>query len=494
MGRALADLLAESPHLQSPAHLAWKDTGGKFLLPPHLDLINRKLVKAWRTPNSRLAINVPPQHGKSWLTSRYFAAWVLLLWPDTRLVLGSFDEAWSGTFGGQVRAILDCWGGQHGVRLRQDSRAKNEWHLEGHDGGMVCKGRHGSLLGRACDLLLMDDTIKDAMEALSPTILDSVWDWYTTVAYTRLGPQAPIINVGTRWVKRDLFGRIADESKKTGEVWEVIRLQAIAGKDDPLGRPEGAALWPERVPLSRLIMMRDSEERSRWFKANYQQEPVEDTGQNFRPHGWPTFIDVGGAYSLPSSRFTRDLYHRQDCTIIIAVDWATSTRKTSDYTAMGAFALTPDGRLLVLEMVNERFPLDRCVFELARFCRRHLPHVVAVESGGFQGALANECRRWHEIPEPRRLESRGRSKIQRAMSAIMWGENKRIYLPHANPAWQQPFCAQLTGFTGDDDVHDDMVDVLSWSCYVAESIRPSQANSGAQGPCLLTPGRTDYYG
>jgi hypothetical protein len=73
------------PHLASPAALAIADSGGRWSPAPHLMAINNALVRAWRTPNSRLAVSVPFQHGKTVLCSNYFPAWVLLLWPETRI-------------------------------------------------------------------------------------------------------------------------------------------------------------------------------------------------------------------------------------------------------------------------------------------------------------------------------------------------------------------------------------------------------------------------
>src|SRR5688572_3209212 len=115
------------PHLISPAHLAMADTNGKWKAAPHLREINKQLVRAWRTPNSRTAINVPFQHGKSWLGSIYFPAWVLLRWPETRIALASYEEGFASNFGGKVKDIVDKYGPELGIRVKTDTRAKGEW-------------------------------------------------------------------------------------------------------------------------------------------------------------------------------------------------------------------------------------------------------------------------------------------------------------------------------------------------------------------------------
>lgn len=91
------------------------------------------------------------------LGSVYFPAWVLLNWPQTRIALGSYEESFACTFGGKVRDLINRYGPEFGIHIRHDSSAKGEWVIEGHGGGMVCKGRGGALTGRPADLLILDD-------------------------------------------------------------------------------------------------------------------------------------------------------------------------------------------------------------------------------------------------------------------------------------------------------------------------------------------------
>jgi predicted phage terminase large subunit-like protein len=491
------DFLREFPHLASPAMLAHADTGGKFTLPAHLAKLNEALIEAWNTPNGRLASNFPFQHGKSLLCSVYFPAWVLLLNPTTRIVLASYGEQFSGSFGMKVREVIERWGRPLGVSLRPDARSKNEWVIAEHGGGMVCKGRHGAVVGRAADLLLLDDLLENAEEALSRTVLDGMWDWYVTAAYSRLGPTAPIVSVGTRWCRGDWFGRVQEESRRTREPWRWLVFKAIATENDILGRKPGAALWPERVPLSRLEMIRA--ERPQWFSTCWQQEPLEDSGLYFRPrdsHGnlvWPVFHDNGDHYLLtPSTGATTRRPIAKSSVVVFAVaDWATSERQSADFTCIGVFGLTPDGALLTIDIVNRRVRIEECVPLLADVCRQHHPSVVAVESGAFQTALAVECRRHPSIPEPWRLSPEGKGKLQRALPAINTAQGNMLHLPAHRPHWLDEYLAQLSSFTGTpSDDHDDMVDVTAYAAMVAQRLRgPVWRHSDDSGPSILTPGR-----
>lgn len=364
------DSLKNCQHLLSPAHLATEDSNGKWIAPPHLRMMNNALVKAWRTPNARLAINIPFQHGKSWLGSVYFPAWVLLLWPETRIALGSYEESFATNFGGKVRDIIKKYGPPFGITVRTDTDAKGEWVIDKHGGGMVCKGRGGALVGRPADLLILDDLIKNAEEAQSPTILEGIWDWYCTVAYSRLGPTAPIIGIGTRWGPKDLFGRWDAEAKTGGDRFTVINFAAIAEDNDVLGRQPGEALWPERVPLARLERLRKM--RPRWFRACWQGRPQEDEGLHFQPRQWRKFADVGDAWRVHTGIAWCN-YRKVDCTILHAIDWAQAGKKESNKTAIVTAAVTPDLKfILVLNVVNKTLRYEQNAPELEQIGRAHV--------------------------------------------------------------------------------------------------------------------------
>src|SRR4051812_4581664 len=419
--------LKRCSHLISPAHLAAADSQGRWKLRPHLRITNNELVTAWRTPNSRLGITFPFQHGKSLLGSVYFPAWVLLNWPGTRVGLGSYEESFACSFGGKVRDVVNRFGAELGIKLRTDTNAKGEWVIQGHGGGMVCKGRGGALVGRPVDLLILDDLIKNAEEAQSPTILEGIWDWYCTVAYSRLGPTAPIIGIGTRWGPQDLFGRWEQEAKIGGDQFKLVCFTAIAEDGDILGREVGEALWPERVPLARLLRIQAT--RPRWFKACWQGRPQETEGLHFQPRQWETFSDVGDAWRVKVGVQWHN-YRKVDCTILHAVDWAQSGKKQSNRTAIVTAALTADGLVLTLDVLNKHLRYEENAPALAELCEQYstfddqpLHQIVASDDDMLSDAMAVECRRHGGIPEIKRLGIRSRSKIVRAQAAIIRSQN-----------------------------------------------------------------------
>lgn len=457
-------------------------------------------MQTWRTPNSRTAIKVPFQHGKSLLCSIYFPAWVLLRWPDTRITLGSYEETFATTFGGKVRDVVARYGAQHGIYIKDDTSAKGEWMISGYEGGMVCKGRGGALTGRPADLLILDDMIKNAEEAQSPTILDNLWDWYCTVAYSRLGPRAPIVIVGTGWGPRDLFSRLDAEAKVGGDKFNTITFKAIAGEDDILGRAPGEALWPDRVPLERLE--RIARTRPRWFKACWQGEPEEMAGLHFQPREWPRYTDVGDAWQAVLGMH-RQHWRKVECTILHAVDWAQSGKKKSNRTAIVTAALTPDGRLLVLDVLNEHLRYEENAPALDRICRkwgfpqgvyRHpeneVQQIVASDDDMLSDAMAVECRRYQDIPEIKRLGIRSKSKIIRAQAGIIRSQNGLFFMPEPPRPWYEVVADQLAAFTGEEGAEDDIADCFGILGRLADEYAPGDEHDDYESEL----GSTGYIG
>lgn len=419
---------------------------------------------------------------------------MLLLWPETRIALGSYEEGFACNFGAKVRDIIARYGPALGIHLRKDTNAKGEWVIDGYGGGMVCKGRGGALVGRPADLLILDDLIKNAEEAQSPTILEGIWDWYSTVAYSRLGPRAPVVGIGTRWGPKDIFGRWEAEAKVGGDVFRVINFSAIAEENDLLGRKPGEALWPERVPLERL--QRIAQTRPRWFKACWQGRPVEGEGLHFQPRLWPTYTDVGDAFRVHTG-VSWNNYRKVDCVILVAVDWAQAGKKDSNKTAITTAALTIDGRVLVLDVRNATLRYEENAPALEKVCRAYshfngtpLDLVVASDDDMLSDAMAVECRRYRDIPEIKRLGIRSKAKIVRAQAGIIRSQNGLFLRPDPPLTWFEEMADQLSSFTGEEGAEDDIADTFGILGRLADEMSSGDAHNDYE-PAL---GATGYIG
>lgn len=254
----------------TPATLAVYRTQGKWIAAKHLMYVASILATEIAMGDARIIVEMPPRHGKSEEISVHTPIWFLEHFPWASVLLTSYAADLATSFGRRVRdAFLQDSGSFLKTRIRDDvQRTDNFITTEG--GGMGSVGVGGPITGRGAHLLLVDDYIKNWAEASSDLVLQSIWDWFTTTAYTRLEPQGSCVILATRWVIDDLIGRLKEADKE--HMWKVIRLPAFAEKDDPIGRAEGEALWPERYPTSRLNQIK-SVLGTFIFDAMYQQAP-----------------------------------------------------------------------------------------------------------------------------------------------------------------------------------------------------------------------------
>lgn len=286
-------------------------TRGKFVPYDHSLLLNRHLVAAAASSpmakahpvlrNSRLpvtrklAISMPPQHGKSWLISQMFTTWLLGTLPDTSLLFCSYAADYAKRWGRNTRDQIEQFGPElFGVQVSQKTHAANDWSLQGHQGGMVTTGVGGPLTGRTGHVLIIDDPLKNSDEALSKATRERHKDWYRSTVSTRMDKDGVIVIVMTRWHEDDLVGWLLGAE----DDWTVVNLPAIAFNPaelpeaerdilcpDPLGRAPGEALCPQLKPLS-FLQRQEALLGPYWFAALYQQRPVPLAGGLFKRDWW----------------------------------------------------------------------------------------------------------------------------------------------------------------------------------------------------------------
>ena len=256
-------------HIASPAALAHRLSGGRWQWQPHLKLLSRVLAAAAFGKYRRLLVEWPPQHGKSELCSHWFPVWYLALFAK-RIILASYGTDFAETWGRQVRNTINENRQALGMSISEDSSAAGHWETS-NGGSMVATGMEGQISGRGADLFIVDDPIKDFKQASSKAYLQGFWDWFRSVAVTRLQPNGIILFIMTRWAPDDPAGRIRKELLPL-EKWVCIRLPALAEENDLLKRRPGEALWPERFNETELEA-RKAVLGSHFFAGLYQQRP-----------------------------------------------------------------------------------------------------------------------------------------------------------------------------------------------------------------------------
>ena len=251
-----------------------------YVITPALELIAEAVE---RVLNSRRKINLlvtmPPQEGKSNLCSVWTPIRALQLNPNRRIILATYADALAEAHSRTARGIIDTYGSglvdrltglavedKIGLKLAKGANKVSAWSVEGGAGGLVAAGIGSTITGLPADLFVIDDPFKNMMEADSKAHRDKVELWFSTVALTRLAPDASVILIQTRWHPEDLAGKVLAGEKllpKAERTWRHINIPAIAeeGITDALGREPG-------VPM---VSARDTEDAQRDFAATRKQ-------------------------------------------------------------------------------------------------------------------------------------------------------------------------------------------------------------------------------
>lgn len=256
----------------TPATMAHYRTGGKWFPAEHLLYLSSILASEITQGDARIIVELPPRHGKSELCSVHTPTWFLEHFPWAQVILATYAADLATGFGRRVRDsfLLDN-GAFLNTRIRDDVQ-RTDYFQSTEGGGMASVGIGGPITGRGAHLLLVDDYIKNWAEASSDLVLESIWNWFLTTAYTRLEPGGSCVILATRWTLNDLIGRLKEQDKTA--MWKVIRLPAIAEANDPLNRQPGEALWTARYPIEKLLQIQ-SILGPFIFDAMYQQDPKE---------------------------------------------------------------------------------------------------------------------------------------------------------------------------------------------------------------------------
>lgn len=448
---------------------------GKWIPAPHLLALNNELINIEAGRTDRLIIEIPPRHGKSVLTSEHFPAHYLGTFPDRSVILTSYEAQFAASWGKKARDLLTEWGPElFGVRVRQDSRARNWWELVGTKGRMMTAGAGGPITGKGGNLFIIDDPFKNWVEASSKARQDMIESWYRSTVITRLEAPDAVVIAMQRWHVRDLAGVLLDSESDGGDRWKVIRLAAVAEADDPLGRAPGAPLWPQVFPLSRLERIRKNSTPYFW-SAQYQQAPYPIGGDLIRTD-WLEQIDID---ELP--RYALDDADADRRGQLVPLKWArfwdlaTSTKQTADYLAsclMGRYDPPPDlddaGQPLwrqgdrdqaiyyILDITNERLAWPDGEQRIRTIAAREPNVKTCIEANGFQLAAVQQLQR--KMPN-RRLGSvrADKDKVSRVGLWTPAAANGRMKIVRgANVA---AVLAQAAAFPNGD--HDDMIDAIS---------------------------------
>lgn len=426
----------------TPATMRYRLSQGAWIPARHLMYLSVRVAQAVAEGGKFVVVEMPARHGKSEFISVSTPVWFLDHWPHKNVILTSYGAELSTEFSYKIRDMFNDPDMQPLLRtkIRQD-RKRVDRFMTTEGGGVMAAGVGGPITGRGADLLIVDDYIKNAEEALSQAKKEAIWNWFISTAYTRLEPGGTVIILATRWDRNDLIGRVIEHF---GERVEVIRLPALAKEDDPLGREVGEALWPERYSREELLQIKAAL-GTYWWNAMYQQDPPASMNS----------VDLAGCLNIIKEE---ELPHRSLLRTIRAWDLA-ATQGAGDYTAGPKMSLLKgdDGRVKIfIHDIKHKRLSSAGVEKLVKYTAEGEPEVpIWIEQEpGSSGKTLIEHYLHDVLPHHDVKGEKPSGKIEvRASPFLAAVENGDVYVVEGD--YVQAFKDELDGFPDGD--HDDII-------------------------------------
>lgn len=412
-------------------------SGGRWIPYDYLVEISKAITRAIYSGRGRVIVSIPPRHGKSELISKWLPSWRIATDPTARVMLSSYEADFASAWGRKVREFFESPRGRAitGVQVKGHSSAADRWETT-EGGGMQTAGIGGAFTGKGGDLLIVDDPVKNWIEASSAHRRKLIWEWFLSTFYTRAEPGACIVVLMTRWHEDDLAGKLL---KEHADDWIEVKMPALG--------PGDVALCPTRYSSSDLLAIKKSI-GTFMFGSIYQQNPVPLDGGVFKRHWFRHWTPA----TLPE-KFD-EIIQSWD------MPFDENEKGTSSYIAGQVWARVGADRYLLAEYHEQGdFPeMKRAVIKLSEDYPDARTKVIENKAAG--APLIKDLKA--KVPGLVPFNPKG-SKEARAISVSGEVESGNVYLPHPSVCpWVRDFLDEVCTFPKADlkDRVDAMVQAL----------------------------------
>jgi len=356
----------------------------------HIHVIAAELEAMRRGETRRLIVNVPPRNLKSIIASVAYPAWLLGHDPTTKLICVCYGQDLSDNLARMCRQVMQSHWYRRlfpKTRLSPERLAVNAFETT-LGGYRIATSVGGVITGLGADYILLDDPMKP-QEAFSDAERNAANLWYRHTLITRLNDKRTgrIVIVMQRLHEDDMVGHVLQL-----EPWKVIALSAVAPANESYvvrttfgtstyQRREGAALHPEREPLSVLEGYRQTL-GPEFYSAQFLQAPVPPGGnivkidkfQRFDLNVPPPFEQIILSWDTASK--ATELSGYSVCTV-----WGTWKKKIYLIDVIRARMLYPELRDVALALTRGKY----------RGHRR--PDVILIEEKASGESLIQDLKR-----------------------------------------------------------------------------------------------------
>lgn len=423
----------------------------KYMRPTHLRPLLERFELAVQGIPQTVCCSAPPRFAKT-ESVLHVPGFMLRKRPDWTVSYTTYADSLSRSKAKKARAIAERLG------IKLESRAIGEWRTP-EGGGMLSGGITGPLTGHGVNVLIIDDPVKNRVEAESPTYKARLRDFLSDVAFTRVEPGGSVFIFMTRWTEDDLIGHAVSELG-----FDYISMPALNENEE--------SLWPERWSSEALKARREKVAPYTWDSL-YQQRP--------RPRGTIIFGPASVYTELP-------VVFRQG----FGVDLSYAAKTKSDFSIMvkGLRGKGRDGIERTYVTHVERLKVTAPAFQA--ICHHHHKETPTAPwrfvAAGTELGAADFFRTGEHFVPLQTVAVSGDKFVRSIAYAAAWNRGE-VLVPQSAP-WLDDFVSVHSNFTGSGkDACDDDVDAsvamfdllaaggLSVSAEVTRPTRRSEAES-----------------
>lgn len=332
---------------------------------------------------NRLIVQIPVRHGKSVYCSHILPCWHFLCRPNRNVWVVTYGANFAEEFGSRNLDLVREFGPvTTGVRLHRDFAKRAHFRAAppfvGEFRGL---GIQGGLSGKGAHLIICDDPIKEWQEVVTEEARNRIWLRFHGEVLNRLEPGGKIMVIMSRRHPEDLSGRLLDSNSELDpeDRWHEVTFPALS--------ESGEALWPERYSAKALRSIQHTLEVSGtpWVWSGLYQQ---DASGAIELTDWPpeffkdVLVDRIPDFSPRLRLMSLDPSVGKD-------------RRPGDFAGLLAGKVDRYNVLWINDPRLLRIPLDTLEDLAVAMIREHWPHQFAIETNGFQEAVALNIARKH---------------------------------------------------------------------------------------------------
>lgn len=410
------------------------------------DLCNKLQWFVEEAKEQIMVVNMPPRHGKS-RSATNFVRWLFGKYgKDIKVMTGSYNETLSGTFAKQVRdgiaekktAGVTVYNDIFpNTKIKYGEAAAQKWALEGSPiPNYLATSPTGTATGFGCNIMIIDDVIKNAEEAYNANALEKLRSWFTDTMLSRTENGFKLIVIMTRWSNDDLAGFILANYKN------VIHVNYKAVQDD------GSMLCPailskEDYELKTKNMNKDI------VAANYQQEPIDIKGRLYS--SFKTYTDI------PRDEKGNGLFK-------YLLNYTDTADEGSDYLCSICYGMYGDA-YYILDVLYTKDAMEITEPATARMLTDNNIGCAIIESNnggrGFARNVEKECKELGNRHTNIKWFHQSKNKIARILSNSTSVMNNLYFPVNWMDKWPD-FARDITRYQREGkNAHDDAPDALT---------------------------------